>query len=142
MSILSLTTSTTFAASPSATPPVNDVGPVNWGEPVVAASVVHAPSFAGRTYPPRTQEARDWAYSLLGPRQFDCLDRIFHFESGWRVEAFGGIPQARPPEKMRSAGADWKTNPRTQVAWGLKYIKARFKTPCNAWAFKQRHGWY
>lgn len=112
-----------------------------------AAGPSHAPSFAHRTYPPATQAARDWAYQKLGPTQFGCLDRIFHFESGWRVKAGNpngayGIPQAFPGYKMRSAGSDWLTNPMTQVKWGLSYIRARFGTSCNAWAFKQAHGWY
>ena len=127
-------------AEPAATPPVGDTGPVDWGpEP---APTPHAPSVFGKTYPPRTQAARDWAYHVLGARQFACLDRIWHYESGWRVEAYGGIPQARPPHKMASAGADWKTSPMTQVRWGLRYIGGRYGSPCSAWAFKSRTGWY
>jgi hypothetical protein len=129
------------SAQPAATPPVGDTGPVDWGDPT-ADPRPHAPSLFGRVYPPATQAARDWAYHVLGSRQFACLDRIFHYESGWRVEAWGGIPQARPPQKMRSAGADWKTNPTTQVRWGLRYIGGRYGTPCEAWAFKARTGWY
>lgn len=132
---------TASPASSEATPPVNDVGPIDWGDPTTAPAV-HAPSAFGRTYPPRTQAARDWAFALLKPTQFRCLDRIFHYESGWRVEAWGGIPQARPPEKMRSAGADWKTNPMTQVRWGIRYVNAKYGSACSAWAFKQAHGWY
>ena len=33
-----------------------------------------------------------------------------------------GIPQALPGSKMSSAGADWATNPVTQIRWGLGYI--------------------
>lgn len=139
--LLPLTSLSTVAAEPAATPPVNDVGPVDWGDPP-AAPVVHAPSTFGRIYPPRTQAARDWAFRTLGPTQFRCLDHIFHYESGWRVGAYGGIPQARPPEKMRSAGADWKTNPMTQVKWGIRYVNKKYGSACKAWAFKQRNGWY
>ena len=131
------------SAEPAATPPVGDTGPVDWGDPSPSAAAgPHAPSRFGRIYPPATQAARDWAWRRLGTHQFACLDAIFHYESGWRVAAYGGIPQARPPEKMRSAGADWKTNPMTQVRWGLRYISGRYGTACSAWAWKQRTGWY
>ncbi len=129
------------AAEPAATPPAGDTDPVDWGDDPVPP-VRHAPSRFGRTDPPATQAARDWAWRRIGTRQFACLDAIFHYESGWRVSAYGGIPQARPPEKMRSAGSDWRTNPMTQVRWGLRYISGRYGTACSAWGFKQRNGWY
>lgn len=80
--------------------------------------------------------------------QFGCLDRLWTKESNWRWNADNpsssayGIPQALPGSKMSSAGADWATNPETQIKWGLGYIKARYGTPCAAWAHSQRVGWY
>ena len=80
--------------------------------------------------------------------QFDCLDSLYMSESGWRVNADNpsssayGIPQALPGEKMASAGADWATNPVTQIRWGLGYIQDRYGSPCGAWSFKQGAGWY
>ena len=53
-----------------------------------------------------------------------------------------GIPQALPGSRMASEGADWKTNPATQIKWGLKYVAERYGTPCSAWSFKAAHGWY
>jgi len=47
-----------------------------------------------------------------------------------------------PASKMRSAGADWRTNPATQIKWGLKYIKGRYGSPAGAWAHSQRVNWY
>ena len=44
-----------------------------------------------------------------------------------------GIPQSLPGSKMASAGADWETNPATQITWGLGYIGGRYGTPCGAW---------
>lgn len=49
-----------------------------------------------------------------------------------REKSLAGIPQSLPPEKMASAGADWKTNPVTQMRWGLKYIKERYGSPAGA----------
>jgi hypothetical protein len=84
----------------------------------------------------------------FGSEQFSCLDSIYVNESGWQVHADNptssayGIPQALPGSKMSTAGADWEDNPVTQIRWGLGYIKDRYGTPCNAWGFKQGHGWY
>ena len=87
-------------------------------------------------------QARGW-----GNDQFACLVSLFNRESGWNVYAANpsgayGIPQALPGSKMASAGADWATNPRTQITWGLNYIAGRYLTPCGAWAHSQSTGWY
>jgi len=80
--------------------------------------------------------------------QFACLDSIWTRESGWRVDAFNpgsgayGIPQAQPGSKMASAGASWRTNAATQIAWGLAYIDRTYGSPCAAWSFWQSHYWY
>lgn len=86
--------------------------------------------------------ARGW-----GADQFACLVALFNRESHWNVYAANpsgayGIPQALPGSKMASAGADWATNPRTQITWGLNYIGARYLTPCGAWEHSQAKGWY
>jgi len=112
-----------------------------------AAAEPHAPSFAHRTYPVTTQAARDWAWHRLGARQWDCLDRLWQRESGWRVAAGTqtgsfGIPQSYPGTRMASAGADWRTNPLTQVRWGLGYIGGRYGTACKALAHSDGWGWY
>lgn len=84
----------------------------------------------------------------FGIDQFPCLDKLWKKESGWnyRAENRGsgayGIPQALPGKKMASAGADWKTNPATQIKWGLGYIKGRYDTPCGAWSHFQNAGNY
>jgi hypothetical protein len=79
--------------------------------------------------------------------QFGCLNDIWSRESGWRYNAENasgayGIPQALPGSKMASAGADWQTDPTTQIKWGLGYIKNVYGTPCNAWAHEEDDGWY
>jgi hypothetical protein len=103
--------------------------------------------------PPNPGTAQSIAYNMMSsfgfdPKaQFGCLDNIWTRESGWRYNAENasgayGIPQALPGSKMASAGADWQTNPATQIKWGLGYIKADYGTPCNAWAFWQSNGYY
>ena len=87
--------------------------------------------------------ARGW-----GEDQYSCLVSLFNRESHWNVYAGNpvsgayGIPQALPGTKMASVGADWQTNPRTQIIWGLNYIAARYGTPCAAWGHSQAKGWY
>lgn len=83
-----------------------------------------------------------------GADQFACLDSLWQKESGWNPAAYNsgsgayGIPQALPGSKMASAGADWQTNPATQITWGLGYIAGRYGTPCGAWGHSQSTGWY
>jgi hypothetical protein len=43
---------------------------------------------------------------------------------------------------MARFGDDWRTNPETQIRWGLWYIETRYGTPCGAWSFWQRNNWY
>lgn len=87
--------------------------------------------------------ARGW-----GEDQYSCLVALWNKESGWRVNAHNassgayGIPQSLPGSKMATAGADWATNPATQIEWGLGYISGRYGTPCGAWGHSQSVGWY
>ncbi|MCI2239125.1 hypothetical protein MO973_31815 [Paenibacillus sp. TRM 82003] len=83
-----------------------------------------------------------------GEGQFSCLDSLWTKESGWKWNADNptssayGIPQSLPGSKMATAGADWETNPVTQIAWGLDYIDRSYGTPCAAWSHSQSHNWY
>jgi len=73
-----------------------------------------------------------------GDRQYTCLNTLWTKESRWnyrsrnKVTGAHGIPQAYPATKYESIGSDWRTNPITQMSWGLKYIKVRYQTPCKA----------
>jgi ABC-type transporter Mla MlaB component len=81
-------------------------------------------------------------------RQIDCLNDLWTSESHWNYRAHNyrsgahGIPQALPAIKMEIVSTDWRTNPVTQIRWGLSYIKARYDTPCNALLKKKRSNWY
>lgn len=100
-------------------------------------------------------DAKTYAQSLVGSMwtssstsEFQCLDKLWTKESSWDYTATNassgayGIPQALPGSKMASAGSDWKTNPQTQINWGLNYIKGRYGSPCAAWAHSQSVNWY
>lgn len=80
--------------------------------------------------------------------QWTCLEQLWTRESDWNhlaqnpTSSAYGIPQALPGSKMAGHGADWQTNPATQIAWGLDYIAGRYGTPCEAWAHSEQTGWY
>ncbi|WP_051932680.1 transglycosylase SLT domain-containing protein [Nocardioides aromaticivorans] len=80
--------------------------------------------------------------------QWAYLDALWHRESGWNHLAENpssgayGIPQSLPGTKMAVVGSDWRTNPETQINWGLAYIGARYGTPQKAWAHSEAVGWY
>ncbi len=84
----------------------------------------------------------------LSQQQWVCLDSLWYQESKFQTNAHNrrsgafGIPQALPASRMASAGADWRTNPATQIKWGLSYIKVRYGTACTAWAHWKRDRWY
>ncbi len=81
----------------------------------------------------------------------DCLEEIVDRETAgtWSPTVYNyqgsgayGLPQALPGHKMASAGADWRTNPQTQIEWMVKYTNARYGSTCGALAFHNRNGWY
>jgi hypothetical protein len=81
-------------------------------------------------------------------RQFRYLNMLWNVESGWRVNAVNpwsgacGIPQAVPCDKMASVGADFRTDARVQILWGLRYIAAVYGKPRIAWIHEVNDGWY
>lgn len=108
----------------------------------VAPNITPNPGSA-QAYAQQAVAARGW-----GTGEFNCLVALWNKESGWRVNAMNpssgayGIPQSLPGNKMASAGADWETNPATQINWGLNYIQNRYSTPCSAFGKSQSQGWY
>jgi hypothetical protein len=80
--------------------------------------------------------------------QFHYLNLLWMRESGWNRFAYNhssgayGIPQAVPGDKMAAAGPDWRTSARTQIIWGMGYIRSRYGDPWNAWQHELRYGWY
>ena len=88
-------------------------------------------------------QAKGWDFT-----QYSCLVKLWERESNWRWNATNrssgayGIPQSLPASKMASAGADWRTNPETQIRWGIRYIEGRYKSPCAALAHSDEHNWY
>jgi hypothetical protein len=83
-----------------------------------------------------------------GSYQFSCLNTLWTKESNWNYRARNprtgahGIPQALPATKMEIIGTDWRTNPVTQITWGLHYIDVRYETPCKALSKFKRSRYY
>jgi hypothetical protein len=88
------------------------------------------------------------AASMVPSGQFQCFSNIVDHESSWNYRAVNassgayGLFQALPGSKMSSVGADWQTNPATQIKWGLNYMDSRYGSPCEAWSFWQANHWY
>ncbi|GHH66255.1 hypothetical protein GCM10018781_19870 [Kitasatospora indigofera] len=88
------------------------------------------------------------AAQIVPAGQLQCFNNIIERESNWKVTATNpssgayGLVQALPGSKMAAAGADWRTNPATQIKWGLSYMNATYGSPCGAWKFWQVHHAY
>lgn len=120
------------------------------GAAVAAAAcgslIAAAPAQAATT---QASSAQAVAKKMIGnSAQYQCFSNIVERESGWNPNATNsssgayGLVQALPAAKMASAGADWKTNPATQIKWGLNYMNERYGSACGAWGFWQANGWY
>jgi len=94
------------------------------------------------------QEMAKAKYGWGSDEQWAALENLWTRESGWNYKAENptsgayGIPQSLPGSKMAAAGKDWRTNPETQIRWGLDYIKNRYGGPKRAWAHFQANKWY
>jgi hypothetical protein len=81
-------------------------------------------------------------------KEYKCLNSLWTKESHWNYKARNknsgahGIPQALPASKMNVISTDWRTNPVTQIRWGLRYISIRYETPCKALAKHKRSNYY
>lgn len=88
------------------------------------------------------------ARQMVPSGQWTCFSNIVDHESSWNYQAVNassgayGLFQALPGSKMSSVGADWQTNPATQIKWGLNYMDSRYGSPCEAWSFWQANHWY
>jgi len=82
----------------------------------------------------------------ISEADYDYVDYIVGRESGWRVNASNGrtwgLCQALPGSKMSSAGADWETNPVTQMKWCNGYAVGRYGSWAGAYnAWVRQHWW-
>ena len=80
-------------------------------------------------------------YSLNDLKEYKCLASLYGKESAWNYKAYNpssgtvGIPQGKSVWLLTAT-------PIEQVEWGLRYIKHRYSTPCNAWAHWRKYNWH
>lgn len=86
----------------------------------------------------------------ISPGDYGYVDYIVSHEGGWggttKYNSAGsgayGICQALPGSKMASAGADWRTNPVTQLRWCDGYARGKFGSWGGAYNFwLNNHYW-
>lgn len=120
-------------------------------DPAPQPPVVVPPDSGGAVNDPvgaQSYAAGRLGYYGWGQDQFQCLQLLWTQESSWLTTATNassgayGIAQALPAGKYASAGPDWLTNYRTQIEWGLGYIRDRYASPCGAWAHEVSNNWY
>lgn len=103
----------------------------------------------------------DMALAGIAPGDYQYVDYIISRESGWcptkAQGQWGGCPpyagyvpagggyglcQSTPGSKMASAGADWATNPVTQLRWCSGYAKGRYGSWAGAYNFWLSHHYW
>jgi len=76
---------------------------------------------------------------LIDSKQYQCLDELYTHESHWNPHSRNGnhygIPQLAN-SKIRYLDAY------SQIDWGLRYIKDRYKTPCIALTHWRKYSWH
>lgn len=121
-------------------------------QPAVTPVYPQAPTYAPSAGTAAEYQRMAWdllaQYGWQNQVQYSCLVDLWDRESGWnpyaKEPASGayGIPQSLPASKMAMFGADYLTDPKTQIEWGLYYVKTVYGDPCNAWVHDYSQGWY
>jgi hypothetical protein len=131
------------AAPETPAPPAPVAAPAPAPAPAPPAPVAINDPAAAKAYAASRLAAFGW-----GPEQMQSLTILWEKESNWSTTAVNpssgayGIVQSLPGSKMATIAADWETNFRTQIDWGLKYIKERYGSPANALGFHYANNWY
>jgi hypothetical protein len=92
----------------------------------------------------------DWMRAAgIAESDFGYVDAIISRESGWGVTKWNysgsgayGLGQALPASKMAPYGADYMTNPVTQLRWATAYAVSRYGSWAGAYShWVARHSW-
>lgn len=102
-----------------------------------------------KALPPASGTCAEWARAAgVSEAELSIALDLIYRESGCRVNATNassgayGIPQALPGSKMAAYGADWETNPVTQIRWMISYVNGRYGGWSQAANWWYSHGWY
>ena len=117
--------------------------------PASAAAPVHvsAPKkivTVKRIVPDAKTNPKGYARFLLvkkgwGAREYGCLVNLWMRESSWRYKAKNKSSTAFGIAQMLT---ETSYDPAVQIRNGLRYISARYASPCGAYGFWQGRGWY
>jgi hypothetical protein len=119
--------------------PVNEV--TARGTKIVAPSFSPSVTVSG-------DKASLMAAAGIASSDFGYVDYVVSRESGWKPGAANsysgayGLCQALPASKMGSAGADYLTNPITQLRWCSGYAEGRYGSWAGAYSAWQVQGWW
>jgi hypothetical protein len=111
---------------------------------VIQQAVIQAPvpeiDAIGATIDINGDKTAIMAAAGISNGDYAYVNFIVSHESGWRPSAANqsgayGLCQALPGGKMASAGADWATNPITQLRWCSGYAGGRY----GSWAAAYNH---
>lgn len=134
-------------------------------EPVKEVITVGAKSLLGRAY--SAEKEQIMAAAGVSPSDYSYAAYIIDHENAswcptrWQgqvhcpetyAEKFAGaessaqvgygLCQSTPAIKMATAGADWRTNPVTQMKWCASYAQGRYGSWAAAYRFKVANGWW
>ena len=81
-----------------------------------------------------------YAHSLvIDAKEYRCLELLWTKESNWNYKAKSKTSSAKGIPQLLNLKSN---DPYEQINLGIKYIKARYTTPCNAWVYWQTKGYY
>jgi hypothetical protein len=76
---------------------------------------------------------------ILDYKEFQCFNKIITKESRWSYRAKNGSHFGLG--QMRSKHYR-DLDPFRQIDATIRYVTIRYQTPCNAWTFHMKHGYY
>jgi hypothetical protein len=128
--VTGLTTSAVPAQAPA-------VAQVTAAAPVV--TVTTQESAPVRNPKPSPSRSRAYAKTIVSKKQFKCLKQLWAHESNWNHKADNANSSAYGiPQLLKMTEKD----PYKQIDLGIKYIRHRYGSSCEAWEFWQANGWY
>jgi len=81
-----------------------------------------------------------YAHSLvIDAKEYRCLELLWTRESNWNYKSKSKTSSAKGIPQLLNLKSN---DPIEQINLGLKYIKHRHQTPCNAWAYWQKNRHY
>jgi len=76
---------------------------------------------------------------LLDYKEFQCFNKIITKESRWSYTAKNGSHFGLGQMKSKYYR---DLDPFRQIDATIRYVTIRYQTPCNAWTFHMKHGYY